>query len=125
SAVGRTDRVERVLHYGDVSLHPRMLVALDRNHLFSASEGLLDRRGAVGLSLIPFRIQFRRRVNVVLRSVAVGDIDLLVDHDAQYVWSIVATILIELNGSRRYRPAIVSDLLTTVDGSFFDVNKGI
>src|ERR1044071_3913719 len=104
-----------MLHYADVGLHPGMLVALDRNQRFSAREGLLDRRCAVRLSLVPLGIKFRCRVNVVLSGIAVGDADLLVDHDAEYVWRIVATILIELNGSRRYRPAIVGKLLTTFD----------
>src|SRR6185503_18103431 len=120
-----TDSVKRVLHHADVSLHPRMLVALDRNELFSATEGLLDWRRAISLSLVPFRIQFRCRVNVVLCSIAVGDADFLVDHYAQYVRRIVAAILIELDWSRRYRPAIVANLLTTVDSAFPDIDKGV
>jgi hypothetical protein len=33
-AVFRADGEERVLHHADVGLHPRMLVALDRNQDF-------------------------------------------------------------------------------------------
>ncbi len=64
-------------------------------------------------------------MDVVLGSVAVSDIEFLIDLDAQHVWCVVATILIELDGSRRYRPAIVAKLLAAFDGAVLDINKRV
>ncbi len=75
------------------------------------------------MRLVPFRVQFWRRMNVVLSCVAIGDADFLIDHDAHHVWRIVATILIELGGGCRSVPGVVANLLAAFDASFFDVNK--
>src|SRR5712671_3904021 len=51
AAVRSTDRKERVLRYGDVRLHPWMLVALHRNEYFRAGQFMGQRRSAVRLRL--------------------------------------------------------------------------
>src|SRR6185295_19852598 len=56
---------ERGLHDADVSLHPRMLIALNRNQHFCPRERLLDWRRTVGLRLVPLLIQLRCGMDVV------------------------------------------------------------
>ncbi len=72
-----------------------MLIALDWNQHFRTGEGLLDWRRAVGLRLVPLRIQLWCRVDVVLRGIAVSDAEFLVCLDAEHVRYIVAATLIE------------------------------
>src|ERR1051326_4401228 len=74
-----------------------MLVALDGHQNFSAIEALLDWRRAVRLRLVPLGIVLRRPVNIVLRVIAIGDVDLLIRLHTQDVRSVMATILIELD----------------------------
>src|ERR1700721_1288619 len=57
-SVFRGDCEERALHHADVHLHPWVLVALDRQHDFFASEILLDRCRGWRLRLIPFPVVF-------------------------------------------------------------------
>ncbi len=102
-----------------------MLVALNWNQHFRPRKVFSIGACAVGLRLVPFLIELRSRVNVVLGRVAVGDADLLIDLNAHHVRCVVATILIELDSSCRRWPGVVADLLAAVDGAFLDVDKHV
>src|SRR5688572_24930273 len=62
AAVFRTHRKEWVLQNADVGLHPRVLVALHRNHGFSRVQFMSERSRAIGLRLVPVRVQLRSEV---------------------------------------------------------------
>ena len=94
-AVRLAHRKERVLHDADVRLHPRVLIALYRHQNFSARKSLFDGRRANALRLVPVRIVLWRKVDVVLRRIAVGDLQLLIRLDTHNVRHIVATVLIQ------------------------------
>ncbi len=94
-AVIAAHREERVLQDTDVSLHPWVLVAFHRNQDLRTRKGLFDWRCTVRLSLIPLRIVFWLRVNIVLGWVAVSDTQLLISLNTQNMWPVVAAVLIE------------------------------
>src|ERR1051326_6069012 len=94
-----------------------MLVALDGHQNFSAIEALLDWRRAVRLRLVPLGIVLRRPVNIVLRVIAIGDVDLLIRLHTQDVRSVMATILIELDRGGRRGPGVIGQLLAAFESS--------
>src|SRR6185503_16674562 len=122
-AVIFTHRIKRVSHHADVSLHPRMLIAFHGNQHFRAPEGFLEWRRAIRLRLVPFLVQLWCRVDVVLCGVAVCNTDFLIDLNAEHVWCVMATVLIELDCRGGRRPAIVANLLAAFDGAFLDVDE--
>src|ERR1039457_3155000 len=79
-AVGSGDRIERALHHVDIHLHPRMLVALHRQHNFLAGEVLLESSGLRRLRLIPLAIVGRSRMDIVRGRIAVDDLERLPCH---------------------------------------------
>ena len=125
SACASANREERVSHHADVRFHPGVLVALNWNEHFRARKALLDWRRTVGLRLVPFLIELWCRVNVVLCRVAVGDLELLIDHNAEYVRRIVTTVLIELNLACWCGPGVLGNLFAAVDGAFLDVDEHV
>src|SRR5262245_36692906 len=88
----------------DVCAHPRMNVALHRDHHFSLSELFHFRLALRRLRFVPFAIHSRQRMNIMNGGVAVLESHWLIDHHSQYSRSIDAPILIQ-NGRRGwYRP---------------------
>ena len=120
-----TNGKQRVSHHADIRFHPGVLIALNRDEHFRSSEGLFNWALTDGLGLVPFRIQPRSWVDVVRRLVAVGDADLLIDHNAHHVRAVVATFLIELGRGAWRVPGILGNLLPGLDSAFFYVNEGI
>ena len=112
-----------VLEHADVGLHPRMLIALYRNENLRASESLLNRRRSVWLRLVPLRIVFRGRMDVVLSRIAVSNLQLLVCLDAQHVWPVMTSVLIKRYRVGRGGKGIFANLGAVCQGSLLDVDK--
>src|SRR4051794_13176675 len=81
-SVWLADGEERVFEDADISLHPWVLVALHRNQSFSSLEFMRHRSGAIRLRLVPVVIVPWREVNVVLRRIAIRNVQFLIDHRA-------------------------------------------
>src|SRR5260370_3452469 len=95
AAIFRAHRKEGVLQYAYVSLHPGVLVAFHRNQHLITCKRLFDGRCTIRLCLIPLRIVLWLGVNIVLCWVAVSDGQLLISLNAQNMWLVIATVLIE------------------------------
>src|SRR5712692_10134629 len=94
-AVRAGDRVERVLHHVDVHLHPRVLVALYRQHDFFAGEALLQWSGLRRLGLVPLAVILGRGMDVVGRGIVVFDFDVLTRYHPQHMRMVPAAALIQ------------------------------
>src|SRR5690242_9643064 len=81
--------------HANVGLHPRMLIALDRDQSLRTAELLLDRRGALRLHLIPLLVPLRRGVNIMRGGVAVSNLERLVGLNAYHPRMVSAALLIE------------------------------
>src|ERR1035438_2110056 len=86
---------EWALHHVDVHLHPRMLVALDRQHDLFAREILLDCGRRRRLRLVPLAVVFRRGMDVVGGWIVIVDLYGLAGHHAEHVRMILASLLVE------------------------------
>src|SRR2546425_974722 len=69
-----TNREEWMFQNANIRLHPRMLITLDRDQNLGTCKRLLDWRRAIWLRLIPFLIDLRGWVYVVLSGIAVYDL---------------------------------------------------
>lgn len=125
SSILTTYRKEWVPENADVRFHPGVLVTFDRNQDFRAREGLLDRGGTVCLSLIPFRVNPGRWVNVVLSRIAVSNSDLLIRLDAENMGHVVASFLIKEYGVCRRGESIIANLRAVGCGSILNVHKSV
>src|ERR1051326_1237743 len=92
------DGEERALHHVDVHLHPRMLVALYRQHDLFACEGLLERGRRWRLRFVPLTVVFRRGMDVVSSGIVVLDLHRLAGHHAQHMRMVLAAFLVEHDG---------------------------
>src|SRR4026207_1620550 len=102
-----------------------MLIAFHGNQHFSTRKGLFNGSRAVGLSLVPFGIALRRRMDVVLRRIAIRDRQLLVCLYSHNMRDVVASSL-----SRGHRGGgswigIVASLRAVSSRAVFDVNKHV
>src|SRR5215213_2682549 len=102
-----------MFHHAYVGFHPGMLIAFNWDEHLRPRKSLFNWTLSGGLTLVPFRIEFRRRVNVVCGRITVGDLQFLINHQAQHVGYIVATVLIELHFACWSGPGVVTNFLTT------------
>src|SRR5229473_4163127 len=102
-----------------------MLIALDRHQHFRASKRVRQWRRAVWLRLVPVGIVLWREVNVVLRRIAVGNVQLLIDHGTQHMWSVVTAVLIERDAGRRRGKSVFAHLRAVGRRAILDINKSI
>src|SRR5215208_3452476 len=102
-----------MFHRADVGFHPGMLIAFNWNEHLRPRKSLFNWTLSGRLTLVPLCIEFRRGVNVVCGRIAVGDLQFLIDHQAQHVRYIMATVLIELDFACWSGPGVVTDFLTT------------
>src|SRR5258708_39954339 len=84
-AIGSGDREERTFGYVDEHAHPGMLVALDGEHDFFASECLFEWRGRGRLGLVPLAVVVRSGMSVVRGWMAVADVVCLSSRSAETV----------------------------------------
>ena len=114
---------ERMIRNADVGLHPGVLITLHGNENLSASESLFNGRCSVWLGLVPLRIVFRSRVDVVLRRIAVSNLQLLVCLDAQHVWPVMAAVLIKRYSVGRSGKRIFANLCAICERAVLDIDK--
>src|SRR6266403_3078896 len=118
-----THAEERVFQNANVSLHPGVLITFDRNQYLGLLEGLFNWRGAIRLCLVPLRIVFWSRVNVVLCRIAVGDFERLIGLNPQDMRPVMTAVLVQRHCLRRRVKTIVPYLGAVREGTVLDVDK--
>ncbi len=84
-AVTSGNSVERVRHDANIRVHPRMIVAGDRNHDFGLGESDAQRRGSRRHRLIPDAVYSRYKMDVVHSGIFGSNFNGLPSHDAKHV----------------------------------------
>src|SRR5208282_6392226 len=85
---------EGAFDYRNVSVHPRMNVALDGYGNFLVVPGRVERLGARRLRLVPRGVFCGLRVNVVRSLVGIHDLHVLTRIDDQYMREVLTTFLL-------------------------------
>src|ERR1039457_2846923 len=98
---------ERMVYDADIGPHPRMDVALHRNHDFLPGKSLDLILAAGGLRLVPIVVDRWLRVDIVVGAVAGLDVDVLSGHDPDHARLVHAAILIELDSRGGHLPGLV------------------
>src|SRR6202012_210539 len=91
--------------HADIAAHPGMHAASHGEKNFLGFEPLVFVLSARRLGLVPGRIDYALRVNVMVDRIAVQNFELLAFHNSEDVRRVDATLLIELRRFRRWSPA--------------------
>src|SRR6059036_1398039 len=83
----------------NVRAHPRMHVALHRNHDLLAREAAHFGIALGRLRFVPLLIDLGQRVDIVVGGIIVADLDVLTGHHADHVGLVHAALLIEYDGA--------------------------
>src|SRR5579862_760455 len=105
----------RVAEHGDIGLHPRVHVALDRDGNFFVREALADRCGSRRLRFVPLAVILGNGVNVVGRRVGVDNLQRLRGLQRQHVRVILAALLVDLDRRGRRVERVLAEIALQMD----------
>ena len=83
----------------NVSPHPWMDIALDRQHNLLAAERSFNRGGIGRLRSVPLAVDARERVDIVRGRIAVGNTEYLTALQRNNTWLVGATLLVKRHRS--------------------------